>query len=66
MTFAQKYENGAQNLEHYREMVKWFGGAEDKEQLRDRTMLYILAPQYHRADICLALKAVERDKGWRP
>ena len=65
-SFIKQYKDQAKNADHYREMTEFFSGAEDQDMLLDRSMLYILGSKYERADICLALKAVERDKGWIP
>lgn len=66
MTWAEKYKEQAKNKEHFKEMTDFFEGAEDQIQISEMAVIFVLSPQYERSDICLALKAVERDKGWRP
>lgn len=54
----------AKNLQDYERMVAVLSRSEDKDQLKQMSLLYILDMNYHRADICLALHTVEMAKGW--
>ena len=54
----------AQDQAKYDRMVKLFSNAETKEDLERMAVLYIVDMSYPRVDIALALKAVEREKGW--
>lgn len=54
----------AEQPEKYDRMVKLLGNAETKDDLELAAMLYIMDMSYPRADIALAVKAVEREKGW--
>lgn len=54
----------AQDKTKYDRMVKLLGNAESKEELESMATLYIMDMSYPRADICLAIKAVELANGW--
>ena len=60
-----RHERCAKDLDNFRQMRKFFSNAETREELSSAAMLFILDMSYDRADISLALKAVEFDKGWR-
>ena len=54
----------AESPEKYDRMVKLLGNAGSKGELEQMATLYIMDMSYPRADICLALKSVELEKGW--
>ena len=54
----------AEQPEKYDRMIKLLSAAETKEDMERVAVLYIMDMSYPRADIALAVKAVERDKGW--
>ena len=60
----QRDQNQAKNLDKYKQMVKMMSVAENKEELGQATMLFMLDMSYDRGDICLALHTVECAKGW--
>lgn len=53
-----------ENPEKYNQMVGTFRMAESKEEMEKLALAYIRDMSYARSDICLALKAVEKEKGW--
>ena len=55
----------AQDKEKYDRMVRLLNWANSKAELEDLVLLYITDMNYPRADICLAIKAVELANGWR-
>lgn len=60
----EKDQNCAKNLDRYKQMVTFFSMAENKAELDQATMLFMLDMSYDRGDICLALHTVECAKGW--
>lgn len=64
MTWVDRYKHAAIDRDRYEEMIKFLSDAEDVTTLHGRTIVFILNLKYERSDICLALKAIERDKGW--
>jgi len=55
----------AENPEKYDRMVKFFSRAETKDDLTGASLLYVMDMSFSRADICLALKRIELERGWR-
>ncbi len=55
-----------ENPEKYRAMRAGLSESESHEELkRMAVMLYVTDLSYPRADICLVLKDIETEKGWR-
>lgn len=59
-----EFRQQAQDHEKYDRMVKLLGNAATKEDMEQAALLFIMDLSYPRADIVLAIKAVEREKGW--
>jgi hypothetical protein len=59
-----KHREQAQDAAKYDAMVKLLVNATSKEELERMALLYIVDRSYPRADICLAIKAVELANGW--
>lgn len=53
------------NKEKYDRMVKLLSQADSKAELESMSMLYVMDMSFPREDICLALKTIEQEKGWR-
>lgn len=53
-----------ENEKQYERMVTAFSVADSKELMEKFALLYVMDRSYSRADICLAMKAVEIEKGW--
>ena len=54
----------AQDRIKFARLVKMLSHATNVRELESMSILYILDPSYSRADISLAIKQVELDKGW--
>jgi len=65
LTIDHKCREQAKDKEKYDKMIKFFAGANDKEDMESRALLFIMDVDYPRQDICLAMKAVEIARGWR-
>ena len=61
---TDRYRKEAQDLEKYDQMVTLLSNAQSKEELEGMAVLYIMDMNFPRPDICLALKAIEHEKGW--
>jgi hypothetical protein len=55
---------GIKSQEKHDCMVKVLSKATSKEEMESIAMMYILDTSYPRADICRAMKTVERQRGW--
>jgi hypothetical protein len=55
----------AQKKNLFKGMVSFLSNAETKDELEKAAVLFVLDTQYPRADICLALKTIKLEKGWR-
>lgn len=58
-------QNLATDPEKYGRMVQVFRTADKADDLRMLSMMYVLDMSYPREDISLALKVVEKEKGWQ-
>lgn len=67
MTTATSYypDYVPKNASKFSELEKVFGECEKVEALKFRVMLYTLDRSYDREDIMVALKRVERARGWK-
>jgi hypothetical protein len=63
--YFNRYSPQAKDYGRYAQMIIIFRNAESKEELNNLSILYIMDMSFERADICLALKTVEFEKGWR-
>jgi uncharacterized damage-inducible protein DinB len=61
-----RYKDGAKNPEKFERMIRMVGeGAETKADMEKMIMMFFATDMsYHRADICLAMKVIEKDRGW--
>lgn len=55
----------ATNKDKFDGMLKVLSNATSKDELEKMSMLYVLDMSYPREDICLALKTIEVERGWR-
>ena len=61
---GEAIHNQAKDPEKYDRMVKVMSECESKEDMTLWVVMYIKDEAYARPDIHLALKAVEKEKGW--
>lgn len=62
----RRYAPQAKDVWKFTQMVGFFREAETHDEMkRISVMMFIPDLSYERADICLALKVVELEKGWR-
>lgn len=59
-----RYREHATSQSKYDQMVKAIGNCGDEEQAKAMTVGFIMDKTYPREDIALAIKRVEKDKGW--
>ena len=64
--YFQQYVRQAKNAWHFTVMVRTLRETQSKPEMeRVAIPLFITDMNYDRSDICLALKCVEFEKGWR-
>ncbi len=61
----QRYKAGAKDEDALIRMVTVCGAAENQKELNAAATMYILDMSYERSDICLAMKIIEIERGWR-
>ncbi len=62
----QRYKDAAKDIDNVITMVTVFhNGSDSPKEMNKIAMAYIMDPSYERADICLSLKIVEIENGWR-
>ena len=60
-----RYVRNAKNPWKFTQMVKIMRMAQDEDDLKNISITFIVDLSFERADICLALKCVETERGWK-
>lgn len=60
--YAPNYE--PENVDKFEQVLRAFKGAETQDELRVLTVAFTLDMSYPRQDIYVALRKVERERGW--